>query len=131
MIPKGGVLLSYVVEPFLQTYLSHANSPSAFPSPAARQPGKAPNPLLVYFAWNNSRYDNEFVAAIEESANRLSAVAKAEGFLIDNPPALYGNYVGAKTPLVDIYGENLPRLQALKAQIDPKNVMGLAGGFKF
>jgi len=51
--------------------------------------------------------------------------------LIDNPPILYGNYVNAKTPLVDIYGENLPKLQALKAEVDPENVMGLAGGFKF
>jgi len=45
--------------------------------------------------------------------------------------ALYGNYVDANTPLVDIYGDNLPRLRALKAKIDPHNVMGLAGGFKF
>jgi hypothetical protein len=39
--------------------------------------------------------------------------------------------VDAETPLVDIYGENLPLLQALQAKIDPNNVMGLAGGFKF
>jgi hypothetical protein len=44
---------------------------------------------------------------------------------------LYGNYVDVKTPLVDIYGENLPILQALQAKVDPNNVMGLAGGFKF
>jgi len=68
---------------------------------------------------------------MEESANRLSAVAKAEGILSDDPLALYGNYMGAETPLVDIYGDNLPSLQALKAQIDPNNVMDLAGGFKF
>jgi len=68
---------------------------------------------------------------MEESANRLSVVAKAEGILSDDPLALYGNYVDANTPLVDIYGDNLPRLQALKAQIDPDNVMGLTGGFKF
>ena len=72
-----------------------------------------------------------FVAAAEESINRLTVVAREEGLLIDDPPTLYGNYVNARTPLVDIYGENLPRLQALKAQIDPENVMGLAGGFKF
>jgi hypothetical protein len=38
--------------------------------------------------------------------------------------------VDAETPLADIYGANLPSLQALQAKIDPKNVMGLAGGFK-
>lgn len=71
-----------------------------------------------------------FIAAVEESANRLSAKAQAEG-LLTHPLALYGNNVDFKTPLVDIYGENLPSLRALKAKIDPQNVMGLAGGFKF
>ena len=131
LTPKSGVVFNYVVEPFLQTYLSHASSPSAWPDPAARQPGNAPNLLLVYFAWNNTLYDHEFVAAVEESVKRLSAVATAEGSLSDHPTALYGNYVDANTPLVNIYGDNLPKLRALKAKIDPKNVMGLTGGFKF
>jgi hypothetical protein len=30
-----------------------------------------------------------------------------------------------------MYGDNLPTLRALKKVHDPKNVMGLAGGFKF
>lgn len=67
---------------------------------------------------------------MEESASRLSAIAQTEGLLAD-PSALYGNYVDANTPLVEIYGENLPKLQSLKAEIDPNNIMGLAGGFKF
>jgi len=124
-------MFNYVVEPFLQSYLSHANSPSAFPTPAGRQPGKAPNPLLVWFSWENALYDDEFIAATEESVNRLAAVARAEGLLLNDPPALYGNYVNAETPLVDIYGENLPSLQALQDKIDPNNVMGFSGGFKF
>ena len=83
------------------------------------------------FYWKDALYDDEFVAAIEESANSIAAIAREEGSLIDDPPTLYGNYVNARTPLVDIYGENLPRLQALKGEIDPENIMGLAGGFKF
>lgn len=75
-------------------------------------------------------YDDEFVTAIEESANRLSVVAQAEG-LLTHPLALYGNNVDFKTSIFDIYGDNLPSLRALKVKIDPKNVMGLAGGFKF
>jgi hypothetical protein len=116
---------------WLQSYLSHANSPSAFPPPSARQPGKAPNPLLVVFGWENATYDHEFVASAKESVKRLSVVAEAEGSLLTDPPALCGNYVDGNTPLVDIYGENLPILQALQAKIDPDNIMGLAGGFKF
>jgi hypothetical protein len=131
LTPKNGTYFSYTVELFLQNYLSHGNSPSAFPPPCARSPGKAPNPLVVYFGWENSFYDNQFVASAKETVNHLAIVAKAEGLLLTDPPALYGNYADAKTPLVDIYGENLPILQALQAKIDPKNVMGLAGGFKF
>jgi hypothetical protein len=67
---------------------------------------------------------------VEKSASRLSQVAKSEG-LLTHPLALYGNDVDYNTPLEDIYGDNLPSLRALKAKIDPKNVMGLAGGFKF
>ena len=68
---------------------------------------------------------------MEESANHLAAVAATEGLLINDPPALYGNYANAKTPLTKIYGDNLPILQALKAKVDPDNVMGLSGGFRF
>jgi len=35
------------------------------------------------------------------------------------------------TPLGSIYGENVSRLKAIKAAVDPTNIMGLAGGFKF
>ena len=76
-------------------------------------------------------HDDEFIAAVSESANRLTAIADAEGSLYENPPTLYGNYANSETPLAYIYGENLPRLRALKAKIDPDDVMGLTGGFKF
>ncbi|KAF9648761.1 FAD-binding domain-containing protein [Thelephora ganbajun] len=131
LTPKGGSFFSYSIEPFLPNYLSHPNSPSAFPTPAARNLGKAPNPLLISFGWIDSFYDDEFVGAVEESANRLAAMAEAEGLLSDHPLALYGNYVNSRTPLVDIYGDNLPRLRALRAEIDPEDVMGLSGGFRF
>ena len=68
---------------------------------------------------------------MKESANRLAAVARAEGSLSDNPTALYGNYVQATTPLIDIYGQNLGSLRALKRKVDPTGIMDLTGGFKF
>ena len=115
----------------MSNHLSHAESPSAWPAPSVRELRNAPNPLLVYFSWDNALYDDEFTAAVEESVNRLAAVAKREGLLSDQPKSLYGNYAKNEASLVDIYGENLPKLRALKAEIDPKNVMGLAGGFRF
>ncbi len=44
--------------------------------------------------------------------------------------AKYVNYALFGTPLEDIYGGNLERLREIRAAIDPKDVMGLTGGWK-
>lgn len=44
---------------------------------------------------------------------------------------LYGNYALADIPLEAMYGMNVERLRRIKKEVDPENVMGLAGGFKF
>lgn len=44
---------------------------------------------------------------------------------------LYGNYALADTPLEAMYGANVEKLKNMKKEVDPENVMGLAGGFKF
>jgi Berberine and berberine like len=41
------------------------------------------------------------------------------------------NYALFSTPLVDMYGKNVERLREIRRAIDPEDVMGLAGGFKF
>jgi hypothetical protein len=41
------------------------------------------------------------------------------------------NYALFGTPLEYMYGGNLERLREIRAAIDPKDVMGLAGGWKF
>jgi hypothetical protein len=43
----------------------------------------------------------------------------------------YVNYALFSTPLEEIYGDNLDRLRKIRAAVDPNDVMGLAGGFKF
>jgi len=35
------------------------------------------------------------------------------------------------TPLERMYGTNVAKLKALRKEVDPNGVMGLAGGFKF
>ena len=67
--------------------------------------------------------------AAVQSAAHLKAVAVAEGQDIADAP-VYGNYAVASTPLEQIFGDNLPRMQATKQRVDPNNVMGLAGGWK-
>lgn len=67
--------------------------------------------------------------AARQSASFLTQKAIAEGQDIANA-ALYGNYAIFSTDVSQIYGDNLGKLQAIKAQYDPQNVMGLAGGWK-
>jgi hypothetical protein len=68
--------------------------------------------------------------AARDSAAHLRQLAIAGGQDVADA-ASYSNYAIFDTPLGRIYGDNVPRLQAIKAAVDPTNVMGLAGGFKF
>lgn len=63
---------------------------------------------------------------MRDSATRLQAYASQSEQL-----HLYGNYAPPDTPLEAIYGENVTKLTKMKMEVDPENVMGLAGGFKF
>jgi len=124
----GAVFISYDIEPFLPSIYTHATSPSAFPPD--RGPGYMP--LNLYFAWapTDSAFDSTFHDALKQSAAHLTTVALGDGQAIADAP-LYTNYALYDTPLERIYGDNVPRLQAIKTAVDPGNVMGLAGGFKF
>jgi hypothetical protein len=68
--------------------------------------------------------------AIREGGANLRSAAVKDGQDIVHA-AVYPNYALFDTPLEDMYGENVPRLRALRRAIDPEDVMGLAGGFKF
>lgn len=120
----SGTFISYDVEPFLSTLFSHG-SHSAYPP--SRNQGLSP--FNIYFAWTASLSDDEFHEAARQSAAQVKAVAIAEGQDISDV-AIYTNYAIYDTPLEGLYGSNVPRLKALKASVDPTNVMGLAGGFK-
>jgi hypothetical protein len=74
--------------------------------------------------------DDAFHKAIRQSAASIKAKAIAEGQNVAEA-AVYTNYATFDTPLKDIYGNNVGRLKKIKATYDPRDVMGLAGGFKF
>ena len=69
-----------------------------------------------------------FHSAVKQSAEQIRKVAMAEG---QNVGGKFPGYAIYDTPLEDIYGGNLQRLRALKKRVDPEDVMGLTGGFKF
>ena len=78
----------------------------------------------------NSSLDETMTRAIRESADSLRAAALKDGQDVEHA-AVYPNYALFDTPLEDMYGKNVPRLHALRQAIDPNDVMGLAGGFRF
>ena len=69
-----------------------------------------------------------FHSAVKQSTEQILKVAVSEGQKVG---AKFLGNAAYDTPLEDIYGGNVPRLKALKKRVDPENVMGLAGGFKF
>ncbi|KAJ7642602.1 FAD-binding domain-containing protein [Mycena polygramma] len=122
----GATFISYDIEPFLPSLYSHSTSASAYPP--SRAIGYVP--LNLYFAWVDPLADDLFHSALLQSAQHIMDVAVGEGQAIADAP-LYTNYALYDTPLERIYGDNVARLKAIKAAVDPDNVMGLAGGFKF
>ncbi|KAI8988985.1 FAD-binding domain-containing protein [Trametes punicea] len=124
---EGGDFIGYDVELFLPTIFSHApQGSSAYPP--SRNTGLLP--LNINYAWNSSLVDEAMHDAARQSAAHLTQVALQEGQDIAGA-ALYSNYAIFSTPLERIYGDNVAKLKVLKAQYDPENVMGLAGGWKF
>jgi hypothetical protein len=57
-------------------------------------------------------------------------VALADGQNVTNA-AKYPNYALFGTSLENMYGGNLERLCKIRAAIDPEDVMGLTGGWRF
>ncbi|KAF9244082.1 FAD-binding domain-containing protein [Melanogaster broomeanus] len=124
-------------------------SRGAFSLPSAW--GTGVHPVLMYAAWEDPTMDEQMydaVRAIMETLKEKLAVATAgqvNTLVVQDPdgdgatsmptlippPELYGNYAMVGTPVEDIYGDHLPRLRKLREEVDPKNVMRLAGGWKF
>ena len=124
---QSGFFISYDVEPFLSSLLSHApDGSSAYP------PSRAQGllPLNIYYAYLSDLADDAMRSAARQSATQLEAVVAREGQDVGGA-ALYNNYAIFDTPLERMYGGNVARLAALREQYDPEGVMALAGGWKF
>ena len=67
---------------------------------------------------------------MRKEAAGIHEVALADGQNVSHA-AVYMNYALFDTSLEDIYGQNVARVREIRAAIDPEDVMGLAGGFKF
>jgi hypothetical protein len=123
--------ISTAVEPYLPAAWTRTTSPSAWPPASLRKAAFLPTALLFSYAATLKTSDIDMRSAIKQSAEHLKNVAIAEGQKVASAGILYPNYSLADTPLATLYAENLPRLKALKKVVDPTDVMGLTGGFRF
>ena len=68
--------------------------------------------------------------ALRNISTTIHAAALADGQNVSHA-AVYPNYALFGTPLEDMYGENVERLRKIRAAIDPEDLMGRTGGWKF
>jgi hypothetical protein len=117
--------LILTLEPFDKGLFSHGSA-SAYPPDRSR----AIFPSSHTFEWSNASLDDTMAFALRNMSNTIHAAALADGQDVSHA-ALYPNYALFGTPLEDMYGGNVERLRKIRAAIDPEDVMGLSGGWKF
>ncbi|KAH9073074.1 FAD-binding domain-containing protein [Lactarius deliciosus] len=113
------------IEPFANTLFSHG-APSAYPPDRSQ----VVFPGVVNYQWSNASLDATMARALRQNTDEARAAVLADGQNVSHA-ATYVNYALFDTPLKDMYGANVARPQKIRAEIDPEDVMGLAGGFKF
>jgi len=125
-VADGKSVLSVLVgvEPFFGAF--NHSTPSAYP----HSPDRPVTPCNPWMTYSSPEDDEYFNTALHNMSDKIQAVAVAEGQSLWTD-IRYPNYVLGDTPLELLYGDNIPKLQAIKNEVDPENVMGLAGGFKF
>ena len=119
------VSLSSTLEPFDKGLFSHGSG-SAYPPDRSH----ALLPSVFSLQWSNSSLDKTMASALRQISRTIHAVALADGQNVSHA-AVYVNNALFGTPLEDIYGGNVGRLHKIRSEIDPEDVMGLAGGWKF
>jgi len=117
--------ISATFEPLASNFLSHGSG-SAYPPDRSQ----ALFPSVVTYSWSNASLDHTIAHALRKLSDAVHAVALEDGQNISHA-AVYPNNALPDTPLENIYGENVPKLRKVRAEVDPDDVMALVGGFKF
>lgn len=125
---KLGSYFIYTIQPWISTYLDKSQG-GAYPHVASSTPLL---PFDIEFGWILPSDDDAFISAIKSTTSVLFQTAVNEGQNIGGSnQILYPNYALSDTPLEQMYGNNVPRLQSIRKSWDPTNIMYLTGGFKF
>lgn len=125
---SSGFLISYDLVPFLPSLYSHSDTPSAFPS--SRDSGQGYSFIEVYYGWTDPNDDEVMAQVGAESAAYMRQFAVDAGQNVENA-LIYPNCAPPGTDLADMYGDAVSRLHSIRSAVDPGNVMGLTGGWRF
>ena len=117
--------MTITLEPFASTLFSHG-SPSAYPPDRSH----LVFPSIISYLWSNASLDATIARQLRQNTDEARAAVLADGQDLSHA-VIYVNYALFDTPLKEMYGANVPRLRKIRAEVDPEDVMGLAGGFKF
>src|ERR1700733_1269316 len=116
------VTLSILIEHNDSGLFSHG-SPSAYPPDRSQ----ALFPSIFSLQWIDASLDDTMVSALRQMSDAVRAAAVADGQNVSHV-AIYPNHALFGTPLMDIYGGNVRKIRTM---IDPNDVMGPTGGWKF
>lgn len=125
---SSGVLISYDLVPLLPSIYSHSDTPAAFPS--LRDSGQGYSFIEVYYGWTDPNDDEVMLQVGAESAAYMKQFAVDAGQDVANA-LLYPNCAPPGTALTDMYGDAASTLHSIRSAVDPGNVMGLTGGWRF
>ena len=119
------ISLTATLEPLDKGFFSHG-SDTAYPPDRSQ----AIFPSVISLLWSNASLDDTMAFALRSFSDSVRSVALKDGQNVLHA-AKYPNYALFGTPLKDMYGWNVERLRKIRAMIDPGDVMGLTGGWKF
>lgn len=117
--------LGITLEPFDYGVFSHG-SDSAYPPDRSQ----AIFPTALDGIWSDPSLDDTMASVLRNISETVHDVALADGQNISSA-AKYPNYALFGTPLENMYGGNLHRLHKIRKHVDPEDVMGLTGGWRF
>ncbi|OJA16046.1 hypothetical protein AZE42_05488 [Rhizopogon vesiculosus] len=124
----SGKYVLYEGIPFLESVYTHAETQTAFPS--LRDSSQGSSFINVFFGWTNPNDDNTMIQLGEQSVAYMKQFVASQGQDVGDA-LLNPNNAPPNTPMANMYGDALERLQSIKLAVDPTHVMNLAGGWKF
>ena len=112
----------------MESIYTHSETQTAFPS--LRDSSQGYSFINVFYVWTNPKDDNTMIQLGEQSVAYMKQFIASQGQDVGDA-LLNPNNAPPNTPMANMYGDALERLQSIKHAVDPTNVMNLAGGWKF